>query len=139
MKKITFAIAALFLQLAYGWTINSLPDPQKDPAACGRDVKGWVCSPDGLVGQSELNVIQGNIMSIYDGSHPYSKILCPQTGSEVHVELMAVVVNRVDGNGDPAMKVQRFATGIHDRFGVGSKECGSGAVIVISVQDHQVT
>lgn len=139
MRKFAFAVVALCIQLAYGWTIDSLPNPQANPAACGRDVKGWVCSPDGLVGKSELNVIQGNIMTIFDGSHPYSKMFCPQTGSDVHVELMAVVVNRVDGNGDPAMKVERFATGIHDRFGVGSKECGSGAVIVMSVQDRQVT
>lgn len=139
MKKFMLAAIALFLPLVYGWTINSLPDPQADPQGCGRDVKGWVCSPDGLVATDELSVIQGNIMTIYDGAYPYSKMICPRSDEDVPVELMAIIVNKVDGKGDPAMRVARFATGIHDRFGVGSKDCGSGAVIVMSVQDKQVS
>lgn len=49
-----------------------------------------------------------------------------------------MVVGKVDGHGDASKRVQRFATGVHDRFGVGSKECGSGVVIALSVEDRQV-
>eukprot|EP00892_Ulva_mutabilis_P011785 jgi/Ulvmu1/897/UM101_0005.1 len=138
MKAVLLALLAILSSSAYGWSVDSLPDPQTNPKACGREVIGWVCSPDGVVDKDTLSIIQGNIVTIYAGKDPYSELYCPHTGENVPVELMAVIVSKVDGDGNPADKVAHFAAGLHDRFGVGSKACGSGAVIVISVKDRQV-
>ena len=54
------------------------------------------------------------------------------------MQMLAVVVGKVDGHGDARTRVQRFTKGIHNRFGVGSKACGSGVVIALSVEDRQV-
>ena len=97
-----------------------------------------MCSPDGLVDGHTLDVVQGHINAIHDGTDPYSTLLCPATGKNVPVEVLATVVGKVDGRGEPRQRVERFATGVHDRFGVGSKECGSGVVIAVSVEDRQV-
>lgn len=139
VKVVLLTLFALCSSFVHGWTVDSLPDPQTNPEACGRDVKGWVCSPDGLVDKDTLSVIQGYIVTIYAGKNPYSELYCSTKGQDVPAELMAVVVNNVEGHGNPADKVAHFASGIHDRFGVGSKQCGSGAVIVMSVEDRQVT
>jgi len=139
VRLLVAALFGLYSSFVYGWSVDSLPDPRTNPEACGRDVKGWVCSPDGLVDEDTLSIIQGNIVTIFEGTTPYSKLFCPATGEDVSAELMAVIVKRVDGDGNPANKVAHFAYGVHNRFRVGSKDCGSGAVIVMSVEDRQVT
>jgi hypothetical protein len=101
-------------------------------------VPSWVCSPDGLVSDHRLDIIQGNINFIYAGEDPYSKVYCAATHQNVSIELLAVVIDEVDGPGDAYQRVAAFTRGIHNRFGVGSMECGSGAVLVISVSDRQV-
>jgi hypothetical protein len=118
------------------WDVNSFPDPQKSPSACGRDVTGWVCSPDGNLAPDEMNVIEGQIRAIHAGEKPYSKCVCEETGEEVAVEMLVVVVDKVAGRGDSATRAAAFARGLHDRLGVGT--CGSGVVLMVSVQDRQV-
>lgn len=103
-----------------------------------RSVKGWVCSPDGLVEDKTLDVVQGHINALYDGTEPYSKLFCPAVGKDVEVQMLAAVVGSVDGSGDASKRVKRFADGVLNRFGVGSKECHSGVVIAVSVEDRQV-
>lgn len=104
-----------------------------------RSVKGFLCSPDGLVNDKALDVVQGQINAIYDGTDPYAKLFCPAAGKYVEVQVLATVVGKVDGSGEASKRVQQFSKGLHDRFGVGaSKECGSGVVIAISVEDRQV-
>lgn len=124
---------------ANGWSVDTLPDPRTNPLACGRPAAGWVCSPDGLMVTDDLSVIQGYISTIYAAEYPYSELFCPDASQYVPIELMAVIIDEVQGTGDVAVKVSNFAKGILTRFGVGSKVCGSGAVIVISVEDRQVT
>lgn len=101
---------------------------------------GWVCSPDGLVSKDDLDMIQGYITTIYSGDYPYSELTCNQdyTDVRVPVEIMAVIVDEVQGSGDAATKVAAFTKGLHSRFGVGDAVCGSGAVLVVSVKDRQV-
>jgi hypothetical protein len=93
---------------------------------------------DGFVTDRKLDVIQGDINAIYAGEDPYSKVFCDATQRNTAVELLAVVIDKVDGFGDASRRVAAFARGIHDRFGVGSAACGSGAVVVVSVEDRQV-
>jgi hypothetical protein len=90
------------------------------------------------VDDATLDQVQGHINAIYDGTAPYSKLFCPAVGKAVEVQVLATVVGKVDGSGDASERVKRFAVSVHNRFGVGSKECGSGVVIAVSVQDRQV-
>jgi hypothetical protein len=131
--------AGLLLALLGGagaWTSENFPDPQKDPQACGRDVTGWVCSPDKLVKPESLAVIEGTIRAIHEGIEPYKQMLCAETGELVPSEILVAAVRKVDGSGSTAQRVEGFARGLHNRFGVGT--CGSGVVLVISVDDRQV-
>jgi Modulator of levamisole receptor-1 len=97
-----------------------------------------VCSPDGLLDADTLSVIQGDINKIFSGEPPYSPLYCPATELDTAVEVLAVIVDKVDGPGDAPTRVKRFAKGVHNRFGVGSRKCGSGIVVAVSVDDRQV-
>jgi Modulator of levamisole receptor-1 len=118
------------------WDARDFPNPQTDPSTCGRDVKGWVCSPDGVVSSESLAVTEGNIRAIYAGTNPYKKLFCKSSQTEVPAEVFVAVVNRVGGSGPPEKRAESFARALHDRFGVGS--CGSGVVLLLAVEDRQV-
>ena len=121
---------------ARAWTAADLPDPQTSPEACGRETTGWICSPDALVSGESLNVLEGTVRHIYAGKEPYTKLTCPENGDAVPAEVLVAVVRRVDGRGDAERKVEAFARGLHNRFGVGT--CGSGVVLALSVEDRHV-
>lgn len=125
---------------AHGWTVDSLPDPRISALACGRWPwqKGQVCSPDRLLNQADIDKMDFTISLIHEGQHPFSKLPCAERGVDVPVEIVAVVIDEVDGSGDAAVKVAGFADGIRERFSVGGDACGNGAVVVMSVNDNQV-
>ena len=135
---VAFVIEVFKVCLVQAWSFETLPDPMVDPIGCGRGVSGWVCSPDGLVDSSSLSSIQTHINAILAGEEPYSKLFCPARGEDVQVEVMAAVVPSVDGDSADATRVMRFAQDLQHRFDVGTDECGSGAVVAISVEDRQV-
>lgn len=126
---------------AHDWTVDSLPDPRISPRACGHwwpwDTSS-VCSPDHLVDGQSLSIIQDFIGFVHAGERPWSKLFCPERGHDVPVEVMAVVIDAVDGAGGADTAVADFANGIRERLGVGSTDCGNGAVLVMSVNDNQV-
>ena len=133
--------AALFLSSireisAASWTAQSLPDPQKEPHQCGRQTAGWVCSPDGLLATEQMDVIQGNIVAIRKGEDPYTGLSCDKQQVWVPIELLVVVVESTSGRGDAPERIEAFARGVHDRFGVGT--CGSGVVLALATTDRQV-
>jgi hypothetical protein len=134
--KLQAGLLLALVSVAGAWTAANFPDPLKDPPACGRDVTGWVCSPDKLVKPDSLAVIEGTIRAIHKGIEPYKQMLCVETGQSVPSEIFVAAVKKVDGSGSKAQRVEEFARGLHDRFGVGT--CGSGVVLVISVDDRQV-
>jgi hypothetical protein len=132
---VAFIAALLQIYSVSGWSALTLANPMVDAARCGRGISGWVSSPDGLIDSGSLSAIQGHISSIFAGKEPYSRLHCPATGEDVPIELVAVVVRKVGGD---HKRVMRFAKGIHRRLDVGTKGCGSGAVVVIAVEDRQV-
>ena len=57
------------------WTPASIPNPQTDPAQCGRShvPRSWVCNPDGLLSKRSGDVIEGILKDIASGQPPYSQ------------------------------------------------------------------
>lgn len=137
LRVLAIGLVACALALpAAAWNVHNFPNPQESPRECGRDVTGWVCSPDNLVPKDTLSVVEGHIRAIYNGETPYSKVTCPETGTAVSAEVLVAVVESVEGSGSAPARAQAFARGLHDRFGVGT--CGSGVVFLVSVMDRQV-
>lgn len=55
------------------WSPGSYPNPQTQPARCGRShvQRSWVCDPDGLLSKRSGDVIEGILKSIAAAEHPY--------------------------------------------------------------------
>lgn len=137
----TVGLLALLAQ-ARAWTADNFPNPMnpKDTAKCNRgDVLGWVCDPDKLVSQKHLNTVEGTIRAIYNAEQPFNQDKCEDSEDGLASWQVAVaVLKKVDGHGNAAAKVERFAQRLHARLGVGDKACGTGALLVVSVEDRQV-
>ena len=57
------------------WSPGSYPNPQTQPARCGRShvQRSWVCDPDGLLSKRSGDVIEGILKSIAAAEHPYAQ------------------------------------------------------------------
>lgn len=57
------------------WTPETFPDPQTDPARCGRAhvSKSWVCDPDGILPRKSGDVIEGTLKEIAAANEPYAE------------------------------------------------------------------
>jgi hypothetical protein len=66
----------LFLQAeAYSaWTPDTFPNPNTDPASCGRQhvSKSWICDPDGIISRKNGDVVEGILKDIADANEPYA-------------------------------------------------------------------
>lgn len=75
----TFCVAVLlYLCLSKAtasesWDPRTFPNPQTDPARCGRShvAKSWVCDPDKILTKKSADVIEGILKDIADAHDPY--------------------------------------------------------------------
>ncbi len=56
------------------WTPNTFPNPQTDPARCGRRqvARSWICDPDGILTKKSADVIEGVLKDIASANEPYA-------------------------------------------------------------------
>ena len=57
------------------WSPANFPNPQTDPARCGRPgvAKSWVCDPDHILSQRSRNVVEGILQNIAGARDPYAQ------------------------------------------------------------------
>ncbi len=55
------------------WDPSTYPNPQVDPARCGRSrvAKSWACDPDKILTKKSADVIEGILKDIADANDPY--------------------------------------------------------------------
>lgn len=56
------------------WSPSTFPNPQSDPASCGRShvAKSWVCDPDKILTKKSADVVEGILKDIADAREPYA-------------------------------------------------------------------
>ena len=93
MPRLLLALPLLCCLVAVGtafaatreWTPGTYPNPDLDPASCGRPkgmARSWVCDPDGILSVESANVVEGVIKKILAGEKPYVKAPCGDAGMQ---------------------------------------------------------
>ena len=134
--------------VAADWDLQSIPNPTTDPAACGRAhvASSRVCDPDGVLGVEGGDRVEARLDALLTRAVEWPE-RSPCSAPDAGVEAAVVVVERLDvgvlsGVDDDASETavddatEAFAVGVHDTWGVGSKDCQNGAVLVISRSDR---
>eukprot|EP00242_Pyramimonas_sp_CCMP2087_P002430 CAMPEP_0198227466 /NCGR_PEP_ID=MMETSP1445-20131203/109333_1 /TAXON_ID=36898 /ORGANISM="Pyramimonas sp., Strain CCMP2087" /LENGTH=310 /DNA_ID=CAMNT_0043907539 /DNA_START=159 /DNA_END=1088 /DNA_ORIENTATION=- len=116
-----------FSRLAAGvWSLSSFPNPMTQKHECGRgNVAGTgskVCDPEGVLSFESANVVENTLNTIQ---------------TELGLE-MAVAVMRTLASGPTEESMRHFAKGLHDQWGVGSRDKNDGILLVLAVDDRQV-
>lgn len=163
LAPVALALVALLLVVhasaadAASWSPSTLPDPSKDPVACGRPpsmATSALCDPDRILSPSGANVIEGLLAAIRAAAPPYASSPCAskqeRRGGTAGYQVAVAVVSRMADGGeeedekDPAVKARLFAKAIHDRWGVGRRKSGEsgtcgddGAVLFLAAEDRQ--
>lgn len=58
-----------------GWSPANFPNPQTDPARCGRPgvAKSWVCDPDRILSSRSRDVVEGILKDIAGARDPFAQ------------------------------------------------------------------
>jgi len=123
------------------WGAQTLPNPNADPIACGRQgvPSSYICDPDHYIHKDKADIIEGIIKMIVEGTSPFTQVSC--NGHAVGAQIAVAVVKSIKGKsigGVTNQDAQDFARHLHDNWGVGDKECNYGAVVFLSIEDRQL-
>ncbi len=74
LSTLLLCIGILQAKALSAWSPSTFPNPQADPARCGRRqvARSWVCDPDGLVTKKSADVIEGVLKDIASANEPYA-------------------------------------------------------------------
>jgi uncharacterized membrane protein YgcG len=129
------------------WLASELPSPDRDPAACGRPARSFLCDPDRLLSDAGAKSLEHLLTALHQGARPDdgfsgaqprfpdapSCAAAPPRG----YALAVAVVRSAGGAGSDSLRAERLARGLHDSWGVGDA-CGSGALLLVAVEDREL-
>lgn len=106
--------------------LEDVPNPMIDPLSCGRAnvPRSALCDPDRLLTKDKQDELEGymNAFTLADAA--------------------VVVIKQMDLNSvrapDVDLAAERYARGLHDRYGVGNKDTQNGVLIFLSIDDRAV-
>ncbi|RYH22437.1 TPM domain-containing protein [archaeon] len=109
-----------------GRALADYPNPNLDPLACGRleVARSSVCDPDKLLSKDDKNLIEGYINKI--------------SQAQVAIAVMDKMSMRGLSTTDIDTASERFARGLHDKWGVGDAEKQNGILLFFSISDRAV-
>ena len=121
------------------WRPQDFPSPKADFKACNRQGPSSVCDPDHLLSPKASDRIEGVLLDVAAGTHPYALRECGTQGLEGFQVAVAVMRGmEVPASETPASQAEAFAKALHQRWGVGNKACNNGVLLLLSVHDRQV-
>lgn len=103
---------------------ESVPNPMKDPIACGREgvTRSQICDPDGLLLKEEKDRIEGHINGLKKA----------EMGVAIIGKISAKYVSRYYSDVKAA---EKFARSLHDTWGVGNSNTNNGLLLFLSIED----
>lgn len=137
------------------WKVEDFPDPVTQPLLCGRNVSGWICDPDHVLGP--LSGVDDQLRAI----STQTSVLCGagklpfQMGVAVvgaldrtdraavaqdAVPPAPVAVRALGGWGPQALATdaERFAEQLGNTWAIGQERCNNGIMLLLVVQDSVV-
>lgn len=107
--------------------LNEIPSPKENAHACGRPItvtKSAVCDPHQLLKIDSQNEIEGYINAF------------------ITAEVAVVIIEQMDLNSVTTVNIdtgaERYARGLHDRYGVGKKIVNNGILVFLSIKDRAI-
>ncbi|CAN0174140.1 unnamed protein product, partial [Ectocarpus fasciculatus] len=108
-----------------GWTVAAIPNPMKDPTACGRPgiEHSAVCDPEKVMSTAAQDIVEDAI------------------NNATSAEIATVLIPHMDTSNyhsDIDETAKRMAMQLHDTWGVGGAAKQNGVLILVSSKDRAV-
>ena len=109
-----------------GLSPRELPNPMKNPAACGRPniPRSQICDPDEMLSKESKDVVEGYINAI--------------TKAEVAVAIVNSMAPAFIGVDDVDTATRRFSMQLHNTWGVGDASIQNGILVFLSIGDRSI-
>jgi hypothetical protein len=125
-----------------GWPSASIPNPSNAEGAheCGREavhVASAICDPDGLLTADTKDKLE----EVVDAARKDVFIPAPKIGKMAlrSIQVGVLVINKIRRDaGGKVPSSKDFAKQVHDRWGVGDAEAGTGVLLFISKTDREI-
>lgn len=107
-------------------SLKNFPNPMTDPATCGRPgvAHSVICDADDILTKKEKDAIEGRVMEAEKNGRVQFGVAILNT--------MHVLESRIDE------EAKKYATSLHDSWGVGDKESNNGVFIFLAIEDRAV-
>eukprot|EP00884_Botryococcus_braunii_P012507 jgi/Botrbrau1/21257/Bobra.39_2s0049.2 len=125
------------------WTPDSFPNPTVDTEKCGRKgVRSWICDPDGVLSYNSANIVEGTLREIAAAAEPFSSSGCSSISPDAvkGYQVAVALMKNMEGHpGDTAeYTAATFAADLFENWGIGSKDCSNGVLLLLSTGDRQI-
>jgi len=133
------------------WKVEDFPDPVTQPFLCGRNVSGWICDPDHILGarilddaDEQLRVISTQTSVLCGaGKLPFQMgvaVLGAMDRSSGNVDAVpsGPEAARALGSWSPralAAEADLFTERLGNAWAIGQERCNNGIMLLVSVQD----
>ena len=129
----------IWLATAGSYVPDEIPSPLEYPQLCGANPKGVrrlgsaICDMDGILSAYDKEILEGHINRLHS----------VEDGTKERVEIGVCIIeemNRhfVSGAGSVERAGEKFATILHDKWGVGNVGSHNGVLVFLSVHDRDV-
>lgn len=136
---LSFLLILLIPAAAFSLSATKLPNPQRDPAACGRKLSSAVCDPEGFLPFAQADTVDGIVNFINAGTHGFHKTVPCRSSAPVGAQLAVAVVSSLpSGFLKAPRRAFKLAKDLHDSWGVGDINCQNGVVLVLAINDRTV-
>ena len=119
------------------WSADNFPNPVKDIHSCGhRGVQSWICDPDGIISYEKVNQFEEIIFAISKETNSGCSMDTEKPGFQLGLALMRKM--NVDQFESADKAAQSISKRLHNKWGVGHKDCDDGALFVIATEDRKM-
>jgi uncharacterized membrane protein YgcG len=110
-------------------TMEEIPNPMANPAECGRPgvAASAICDPDNLLSKQNKDDIESKINALHSTAE-LAVVIIDQMKSESSWSFFRSIDSMTE----------KFARGLHDKWGVGDKNTNNGVLIFLSIRDRSM-
>lgn len=127
---------------------DSVPAPWYDtrnicaPSASGRSrgAAASVCDPSGLLMPRQMDILNNNIYSVYQGQSPHSLVECPPASNvaEHGFRIAIITVRSIPADGNTlAMRARLYAEAIFTKWDL-ANNCGASVLVLLAWDDRRL-
>ena len=113
--------------------VEDIPSPNTNPMGCGRHDPSFICSPDRLLSDQVMGWFD-----VYVKDLRKKESYCREGKSGYQIGTAWIRQMELNSGETKENAARRYAITLHNRWGIGDRDCNNGIMIFVSIDDRQM-